>query len=70
MDGRLYGDLARALPEAVLQWAPAACPLLCLVPLGLLLTRLTWPVRWGVLYVAGWPPGCSHRNSPRSARPC
>ncbi|MFD5909526.1 lipopolysaccharide biosynthesis protein [Streptomyces massasporeus] len=69
VDGALYektaGFLADALgldgPEPLLRWAPPACQLLCLVPLGLLLARaggrLTWPGRWGVLYlvaVGGW----------------
>ncbi|MFF5843275.1 lipopolysaccharide biosynthesis protein [Streptomyces massasporeus] len=59
------GFLADALgldgPEPLLRWAPPACQLLCLLPLGLLLARaggrLTWPGRWGVLYlvaVGGW----------------
>ncbi|MFE0474131.1 lipopolysaccharide biosynthesis protein [Streptomyces sp. NPDC058947] len=69
VDGALYektaGFLADALgldgPEPLLRWAPPVCLLLCLVPLWLLLAsaggRLTWPGRWGVLYllaVAGW----------------
>ncbi|MCX3285707.1 lipopolysaccharide biosynthesis protein [Streptomyces sp. NEAU-H22] len=69
VDGALYektaGFLADAVgldgPEPLLRWAPPACQLLCLVPLGLLLAkaggRLTWPGRWGVLYlvaVGGW----------------
>ncbi|GAA2267799.1 hypothetical protein GCM10010415_36440 [Streptomyces atrovirens] len=69
VDGALYADAARSLaeavgldgPGAVLRWAPSVFQLLCLVPLWLLLARaggrLTWPVRWGVLYlvgVAGW----------------
>ncbi|MFD5738892.1 lipopolysaccharide biosynthesis protein [Streptomyces massasporeus] len=69
VDGALYektaGFLADALgldgPDPLLRWAPPACQLLCLVPLGLLLARaggrLTWPGRWGVLYlvaVGGW----------------
>ncbi|MFD9938401.1 lipopolysaccharide biosynthesis protein [Streptomyces massasporeus] len=69
VDGALYektaGFLADALgldgPEPLLRWAPPACQLLCLVSLGLLLARvggrLTWPGRWGVLYlvaVGGW----------------
>ncbi|MFE5756325.1 lipopolysaccharide biosynthesis protein [Streptomyces massasporeus] len=69
VDGALYektaGFLADALgldgPEPLLRWGPPACQLLCLVPLGLLLARaggrLTWPGRWGVLYlvaVGGW----------------
>ncbi|MEV5463561.1 lipopolysaccharide biosynthesis protein, partial [Streptomyces cellulosae] len=48
-------------PEPLLRWAPPVCQLLCLVPLWLLLGyaggRLTWPGRWGVLYlvaVGGW----------------
>ncbi|QJT03404.1 lipopolysaccharide biosynthesis protein [Streptomyces asoensis] len=48
-------------PEPLLRWAPPAVQLLCLVPLWLLLARtdrwLTWPGRWGVLYlvaVGGW----------------
>ncbi|MEU3890963.1 lipopolysaccharide biosynthesis protein [Streptomyces sp. NPDC029041] len=68
-DGALYertaGFLADAVgldgPEPLLRWAPPVCQLLCLVPLGLLLAnaggRLTWPGRWGVLYlvaVCGW----------------
>ncbi|MEU0219805.1 lipopolysaccharide biosynthesis protein, partial [Streptomyces sp. NPDC006265] len=69
VDGALYektaGFLADAFgldgPEPLLRWVPSACQLLCLVPLGLLLARaggrLTWPGRWGVLYlvaVSGW----------------
>ncbi|MEU0893317.1 lipopolysaccharide biosynthesis protein [Streptomyces massasporeus] len=69
VDGALYertaGFLADTVgldgPEPLLRWAPPACQLLCLVPLGLLLARaggrLTWPGRWGVLYlvaVGGW----------------
>ncbi|MFD7685333.1 lipopolysaccharide biosynthesis protein [Streptomyces sp. NPDC059781] len=65
VDGALYTDAARSLaeavgldgPGAVLRWAPLVFQLLCLVPLWLLLARaggrLTWPVRWGVLYLAG-----------------
>ncbi|WP_406007361.1 lipopolysaccharide biosynthesis protein [Streptomyces sp. NBC_00637] len=48
-------------PEPLLRWTPPAVQLLCLVPLWLLLARadrwLTWPGRWGVLYlvaVGGW----------------
>jgi hypothetical protein len=69
VNGALYektaGFLADAVgldgPEPLLRWVPPACQLLCLVPLGLLLARaggrLTWPGRWGVLYlvaVGGW----------------
>ncbi|MGW7509679.1 lipopolysaccharide biosynthesis protein [Streptomyces massasporeus] len=69
VDGAFYektaGFLADALgldgPEPLLRWAPPACQLMCLLPLGLLLARaggrLTWPGRWGVLYlvaVGGW----------------
>ncbi|UOB10946.1 lipopolysaccharide biosynthesis protein [Streptomyces sp. HP-A2021] len=69
VDGALYvktaGFLADAFgldgPEPLLRWAPPVCQLLCLVPLWLLLAsaggRLTWPGRWGVLYlvaVGGW----------------
>ena len=73
VDGALYEKTAGFLadvvgldgPEPLLRWAPPACQLLCLVPLGLLLLlllaraggRLTWPGRWGVLYlvaVGGW----------------
>ncbi|MFC8389396.1 lipopolysaccharide biosynthesis protein [Streptomyces sp. NPDC057238] len=65
VDGALYADAARSLaeavgldgPGAVLRWAPLVFQLLCLVPLWLLLARaggrLTWPARWGVLYLAG-----------------
>ncbi|MEU9432502.1 lipopolysaccharide biosynthesis protein [Streptomyces sp. NPDC048252] len=48
-------------PEPLLRWAPPAVQLLGLVPLWLLLAGaerwLTWPGRWGVLYLAavgGW----------------
>ncbi|KQX71600.1 hypothetical protein ASD48_10370 [Streptomyces sp. Root1310] len=48
-------------PGPLLRWAPPAVQLLGLVPLWLLLARadrwLTWPGRWGVLYlvaVGGW----------------
>lgn len=49
-------------PEPLLRWTPQACQLLCLVALWPLLERvgdgrLSWPGRWGVLYlvaVAGW----------------
>jgi O-antigen/teichoic acid export membrane protein len=69
VDGALYektaGFLADALgldgPEPLLRWVPPVCQLLCLVPMWLLLARaggrLTWPGRWGVLYlvaVGGW----------------
>ncbi|MFD8226988.1 lipopolysaccharide biosynthesis protein [Streptomyces massasporeus] len=69
VDGALYEKTAGFLADAVgldgheplLRWAPPVCQLLCLVPLGLLLARaggrLTWPGRWGVLYlvaVGGW----------------
>ncbi|MEU1177298.1 lipopolysaccharide biosynthesis protein [Streptomyces sp. NPDC005820] len=67
--GELYartaGFVADALgpagPEPLLRWAPPVAQLLCLIPVWLLLTRvgvrLTWPGRWGVLYllaVGGW----------------
>ncbi|MET7292332.1 lipopolysaccharide biosynthesis protein [Streptomyces griseoloalbus] len=67
--GALYtetaGFLAEALgldgPGPLLRWAPLICHVLCLVPLWLLLAhaggRLSWPGRWGVLYlvaVGGW----------------
>ncbi len=69
VDGALYvktaGFLADTVgldgPETLLRWAPPVCQLLCLVPLWPLLAsaggRLTWPGRWGVLYlvaVGGW----------------
>lgn len=69
VDGALYSEAAGFLAEGVglagpgplLRWAPLVFQLLCLVPLWLLLARaagrLTWPVRWGALYlvaVAGW----------------
>ncbi|MFJ5998050.1 lipopolysaccharide biosynthesis protein [Streptomyces sp. NPDC092370] len=69
VDGALYektaGFLAQAVgldgPEPLLRWAPPACQVMCLLPLGLLLAsaggRLPWPGRWGVLYlvaVGGW----------------
>jgi O-antigen/teichoic acid export membrane protein len=69
VDGALYERTAAFLadglgldgPEPLLRWAPPVCQLLCLVPLWLLLARaggrLTWPGRWGVLYlvaVGGW----------------
>ncbi|MFE9920083.1 lipopolysaccharide biosynthesis protein [Streptomyces sp. NPDC005774] len=49
-------------PEPLLRWTPPVCQLLCLVTLWLLLERvgggrLSWPGRWGALYllaVAGW----------------
>ncbi|MGW5970959.1 lipopolysaccharide biosynthesis protein [Streptomyces sp. NPDC055186] len=47
--------------EPLLRWTPPVCQLLCLVPLWLLSARagrgLSWPGRWGALYlvaVAGW----------------
>ncbi|MEU9352229.1 lipopolysaccharide biosynthesis protein [Streptomyces griseoloalbus] len=67
--GALYTETAGFLAEAValdgpgplLRWAPLICQVLCLVPLWLLLAhtggRLSWPGRWGVLYlvaVGGW----------------
>ncbi|MFH0178247.1 lipopolysaccharide biosynthesis protein [Streptomyces cacaoi] len=67
--GAWYAKAARFLaegmgldgPEPLLRWAPPAVQLLCLIPLWLLLARtdrwLTWPGRWGVLYlvaVGGW----------------
>ncbi|GAB2877064.1 hypothetical protein GCM10027074_51490 [Streptomyces deserti] len=63
VDGALYSKTAGFLadvtgldgPEPLLRWAPPVCQLLCLVPLGSLLAsaggRLTWPGRWGVLYL-------------------
>ncbi|MEU6099418.1 lipopolysaccharide biosynthesis protein [Streptomyces flaveolus] len=48
-------------PGSLLRWGPPALQLLCLVPLWLLLARvggrLSWAVRWGVLYLVamgGW----------------
>ncbi|WP_055626570.1 hypothetical protein [Streptomyces hirsutus] len=49
-------------PGPLLRWAPPVCQLLCLVASWLLLERvggdrLSWPGRWGALYlvaVAGW----------------
>ncbi|MFI5798261.1 lipopolysaccharide biosynthesis protein [Streptomyces sp. NPDC051677] len=67
--GALYEKAARVLadgvgldgPEPLLRWAPPIGQVLCLIPLWLLLARagrqLTWPGRWGVLYLmalAGW----------------
>ncbi|MEU3610833.1 lipopolysaccharide biosynthesis protein [Streptomyces sp. NPDC006872] len=67
--GTLYAETARFLaegvgldgPEPLLRWAPPVAQLLSLIPLWLLLTRvgrrLTWPGRWGVLYLlalGGW----------------
>ncbi|GGW32054.1 lipopolysaccharide biosynthesis protein [Streptomyces griseoloalbus] len=67
--GALYTQTAGFLAEAValdgpgplLRWAPLICHVLYLVPLWLLLAhtggRLSWPGRWGVLYlvaVGGW----------------
>ncbi|MFI1027566.1 lipopolysaccharide biosynthesis protein [Streptomyces sp. NPDC020951] len=67
--GTLYVETARFLaegvgldgPEPLLRWAPPVAQLLSLIPLWLLLTRvgrrLTWPGRWGVLYLlalGGW----------------
>jgi O-antigen/teichoic acid export membrane protein len=67
--GTLYEKAARVLadgvgldgPEPLLRWAPPIGQVLCLIPLWLLLARagrqLTWPGRWGVLYLAamgGW----------------
>ncbi|MFI9819875.1 lipopolysaccharide biosynthesis protein [Streptomyces sp. NPDC052013] len=69
VDGALYSKTAGFLAEAVglegpgplLRWTPLVCMLLCLVPLWLLLAGagawLSWPGRWGVLYliaVGGW----------------
>ncbi|MGW0874348.1 lipopolysaccharide biosynthesis protein [Streptomyces sp. NPDC002740] len=69
VDGALYAKAAGFLAEGtgldgpgpLLRWAPPTVQLLCLLPLWLLLTRadrwLTWPGRWGVLYlfaVGGW----------------
>lgn len=69
VDGALYvraaGFLAETLgldgPGPLLRWGPLVCQLLCLVPLSLLLAfaggRLSWPGRWGALYVVavgGW----------------
>jgi O-antigen/teichoic acid export membrane protein len=67
--GALYDGVAGFLAEAVgldgpgplLRWGPPALWLLCLVPLWLLLAhvggRLSWAVRWGMVYlvaVGGW----------------
>ncbi|MFD9390837.1 oligosaccharide flippase family protein [Streptomyces sp. NPDC060000] len=67
--GAFYAKAAALLAEAtgldgpgpLLRWTPPAVQLLCLIPLWLLLTRadrwLTWPGRWGVLYLValgGW----------------
>ncbi|CAM5269178.1 lipopolysaccharide biosynthesis protein [Streptomyces griseomycini] len=67
--GALYSETAGFLADAMgldgpgplLRWGPPLCQLLCLVPLWLLLAsaggRLSWPGRWGVLYlvaVGGW----------------
>ncbi|MFI7297795.1 lipopolysaccharide biosynthesis protein [Streptomyces sp. NPDC050121] len=67
--GALYESAARFLadgvgldgPEPLLRWAPPVGQVLCLIPLWLLLARagrrLTWPGRWGVLYLmalGGW----------------
>lgn len=67
--GALYSETAGFLAETLgldgpgplLRWVPLVCQLLCLVPLSLLLARaggwLSWPGRWGVLYlvaVGGW----------------
>ncbi|MEV5435287.1 lipopolysaccharide biosynthesis protein [Streptomyces sp. NPDC052682] len=62
--GAWYTQAAGALADAagldgpgpLLRWIPQACLLLCLVPLGSLLTgraggRRAWPARWGVLYL-------------------
>ncbi|MEU2283907.1 lipopolysaccharide biosynthesis protein [Streptomyces sp. NPDC013178] len=62
---RTAGVLAEGVgldgPEPLLRWAPPVVQLLCLLPLWLLLARaggrLTWPGRWGVLYLValgGW----------------
>ncbi|QEU87162.1 hypothetical protein [Streptomyces viridosporus] len=67
--GAWYAETAGLLADAVgldgpgplLRWGPPVCQVLCLVPLWLLLAhaggRLSWPGRWGVLYlvaVGGW----------------
>ncbi|MFJ8112575.1 lipopolysaccharide biosynthesis protein [Streptomyces sp. NPDC096132] len=59
--GFLAEGLGPAEPELLLRWVPSVAHLLCLVPLWLLLARvggrLTWPGRWGVLYLlalGGW----------------
>jgi O-antigen/teichoic acid export membrane protein len=67
--GALYESAARFLadragldgPEPLLRWVPPVGQVLCLIPLWLLLARagrrLTWPGRWGVLYLValgGW----------------
>ncbi|MEU0055240.1 lipopolysaccharide biosynthesis protein [Streptomyces sp. NPDC006334] len=69
LDGTLYVRAAEVLargagfdgPEPLLRWAPPLLLLSGLVPLWLLLARvggrLTWPGRWGVLYLVamgGW----------------
>ncbi|MFJ9741099.1 lipopolysaccharide biosynthesis protein [Streptomyces sp. NPDC101166] len=69
VDGTLYVRAAEVLargagfdgPEPLLRWAPPLLLLSGLVPLWLLLSRvggrLTWPGRWGVLYLVamgGW----------------
>ncbi|MFF3895045.1 lipopolysaccharide biosynthesis protein [Streptomyces sp. NPDC001812] len=57
----LADAMGLAGPEPLLRWTPPVCQLLCLVPLWLLSARaggrLSWPGRWGALYlvaVAGW----------------
>ncbi|MER5372374.1 lipopolysaccharide biosynthesis protein [Streptomyces sp. NPDC002553] len=69
VDGTLYVRAAEVLargagfdgPEPLLRWAPPLLLLAGLLPLWLLLARvggrLTWPGRWGVLYLVamgGW----------------
>jgi hypothetical protein len=62
---RAAGSLADVLgldgPGPLLRWAPPVLLMLCLVPLWSLLartgSRLPWPGRWGVMYLAavvGW----------------